>query len=66
MKGEALTLGIAMVLMVVGLLALLYGEYAGLTTTFVPGGGIVVLVGVGILTAHIARVPRPEGAESEH
>ena len=63
MNGELFALGAATVALVVGLFALLYGEYAGMTTTLVPGGGVVALVGVGVLTAHVARLPDPEGGD---
>ncbi|QIB74607.1 hypothetical protein GL213_07870 [Halogeometricum borinquense] len=66
MNGETVTLGTSMALIFAGLLALLYGEYAGLTVTFVPTGGVVVLVGIGILTAYIARLPESDDTDAGH
>ncbi|MDS0298961.1 hypothetical protein NDI76_09400 [Halogeometricum sp. S1BR25-6] len=63
MNAELLALGAATAALVVGLVALLYGEYAGMTTTLVPVGGVVALTGVGILTAHVARLPDPEESD---
>jgi hypothetical protein len=66
MDGETLTVAVSMLLTFAGLAVLLYGEYAGFTETAVPVGGVVVLAGVGILTAHVARLPEPEDGETGH
>lgn len=63
MNGELFVLGAATTALVVGLFGLLYGEYAGLTTTLVPAGGVLALTGVAVLTAHVARLPDPEESD---
>lgn len=65
MNGETLSLGVSMAAIFAGLVALLYGEYAGFGTAFVAAGGVVVLVGVGVLTAHVARLPDPDDADAD-
>lgn len=66
MNGETASLGVSMVAILAGLATLLYGEYAGFGFEVVAAGGVVVLVGVGILTAHVARLPEPEDADAGH
>jgi hypothetical protein len=66
MDGESLAVGTSITLTCAGLVVLLYGEYAGFTETAVPVGGVVALAGVGILTAHVARLPDPEDGETGH
>lgn len=60
-----LVYGVSVAVTVVGLLVLLLGEATGATETLVLGGGVVVLVGVGVLTALVATLPSPPG-DVEH
>ncbi|WP_224332784.1 hypothetical protein [Haloprofundus halobius] len=50
---------------VVGLAILLVGEALGAADAVVVGGGVVVLVGVGVLTAAVAMHPAPDEAAEE-
>jgi hypothetical protein len=63
MDETQLGLATALALVVVGLVALLSAEAAGLSTAIVAACGLVALSGVGVLTAAVARVPEP--AESD-
>jgi len=65
MNGTTLALAAALVLVVVGVVALLWAEAAGLSTAVVAACGLVALAGVGLLTAAVARVPEPTGS-GEH
>jgi hypothetical protein len=62
MDGINLSMAVAVALVIVGLLALLWAEAAGLSTAIIAAGGTVALVGVGVLTAAVARVPEPDGS----
>jgi len=59
MDGTHLGLALALALVVVGLLALLGAEAAGMSTAVVAACGAVALAGVGVLTAVVARIPEP-------
>ncbi|KTG10916.1 hypothetical protein AUR64_06985 [Haloprofundus marisrubri] len=50
---------------VIGLAVLLVGEALGAIDALVVGGGVVVLVGVGVLTAAVAMHPTPEEMTEE-
>lgn len=63
MNGTQFALAASLALVVGGLAALLWSEAAGLSTAVIAGCGVGVLVGVGVLTATVARVPEPDGAE---
>lgn len=65
MNGTTLALSAAVALVVAGLAALLAAESMGLGTALVAAFGGVAVVGVGVLTATIARIPEPDGGE-EH
>jgi hypothetical protein len=54
---------VSLVAVVVGLLILLVAEYLGVGRTVVVAGGVVALAGVAVLTAAVASLPTPEGAE---
>jgi len=56
--------GAALVAILVGLALVIYAEAAGAPTLL--GGGIVGFVGIGVLTAAVAFLPEPEGAEGGH
>lgn len=60
-----LVYAISVVATVAGLLVLLVGEATGAAATLVPVGGVVVLVGVGMLTALVATLPTPPD-DAEH
>jgi len=62
MDGSTLAMAAAVALVVVGVLALLWAESAGLSTAIIAACGAVALVGVGVLTAAVARVPEPTGS----
>jgi hypothetical protein len=53
----------SLVAIVVGLLILLVAEFLGVGRPVVVGGGVVALAGVAVLTAAVASLPTPEGAE---
>ncbi|WP_144901851.1 hypothetical protein [Halobellus captivus] len=59
MDATQLTLAVALVFVVAGLVGLLAAEAAGLSTVVVAACGMVALAGVGVLTAAVARVPEP-------
>ncbi|MGM0592366.1 MAG: hypothetical protein ACQETI_12215 [Halobacteriota archaeon] len=61
MARGAPTYGFSLILVVVGLIVLLVGEAIHGGEMLVIGGGVVVLVGVGVITAAIASTPRPDG-----
>ena len=52
--------GLSVVVVVVGLAGLLAAEAGGAGLPVVSVGGVVVLVGVGVLTALVAALPAPE------
>lgn len=56
MVSESLAFGLTIVPVVVGLLVLLVGEAMGGSEAFIIGGGVVVLLGVGGMTALIASL----------
>lgn len=62
MASESSVFGLGILGVVVGLAVLLWGAEHG-DNTFVTGGGIVVLAGVGLMTAYIAGL---EGPTEEH
>lgn len=51
--------GASVACIVIGLVVLLYGEYAGFGFSAVLAGGAVALVGVAVLTAAVAALPEP-------
>jgi hypothetical protein len=51
------------VAVVVGLVVLLVAEFLGIGRTVVVAGGALSVVGVAVLTAAVASVPKPEGSE---
>ena len=53
MPSDSVTTGVSVLLVLVGLLVLLYGEFASMDS-LINGGGVVVLVGMGVLTVYIA------------
>lgn len=61
LRGPAVV-GTATVTVVVGLFLLIYAEAAGAPTLL--GGGLLILLGVGVLSGVVATLPEPEGAES--
>jgi hypothetical protein len=63
MNGTTLALAAAIALVVGGLAALLTAEAMGLGTAIIAVFGAVVVGGVGVLTAVVARAPEPEGGE---
>jgi hypothetical protein len=63
MSDRPLPFGVAVVAVVLGLVSLVFGEATGGSDLFLLVGGVVALGGVGLLTALVARTPRPEGAE---
>lgn len=56
---------VSLVGVVVGLAVLLVGEALGAVDVLVVGGGVVVLVGVGVLTAAVAMHPTPDEMTEE-
>ena len=66
MNGETVAVGASTALVFAGLAVLLYSEYAGFGTAVTAAGGVVVLAGVGVLTAHVARLPDPGDGETSH
>ncbi|MGQ4554800.1 hypothetical protein [Halobellus sp. GM3] len=65
MDGTELAMAAALGLVASGIFALLGAEAAGLPTAVVAACGAVTLVGVGVLTAAVARVPEASG-ENQH
>lgn len=51
------------VAVVVGLATLLVAEFLGVGRPVVVAGGAVSVVGVAVLTAAVASLPKPEGSE---
>jgi len=67
MDREAAVYALALVALVVGVGALLSGEYFHGVGVLVPVGGVLALVAVGILTAAIGRAEPPAtDATGEH
>ncbi|AHZ21214.1 hypothetical protein E6P09_11670 [Haloferax mediterranei ATCC 33500] len=71
MKQNSLALAIAFGAVVVGLAVLLISEAAGASELIIAIGGGIALVGVGVLTAVVMRLPEPSGesgtaGEHEH
>jgi hypothetical protein len=48
---------------VVGLAVLLVAEFVGVGRSVVVAGGVVSVVGVAVLTAAVATLPKPEGTD---
>ena len=65
MASESTVFGLSALAVVVGLAILLYGAYST-TNPITFSGGVVVLAGLALMTAYIAAMSEPEGANSGH
>lgn len=66
MATHARSFGVSLTVVLVGLAVLLGAEAVDASMAVAAGGGVVVLLGVGILTAVVAALPRPDEAGPEH
>ena len=57
---------VSLVGVVGGLAVLLFGAQIGSEGLLVPAGGVVVLLGVAVLTAAVAELDHPDGEHADH
>lgn len=66
MSSQSKGFGLSVAVVLVGLVFLLGAEAIGASVAVVTAGGVVVLVGIGILTTSIATLPPPDEGHPEH